>query len=479
MIDLKRKTIHGFLWNAFGTFTGGAINFIINIILARLLSPADFGIIAIISIFSTISATIIDSGFSKAIIRDLSPSKKDLSSVFFLNIFIAFVLYLILYYFSDKISIFFEAPQINSLSRVVFLSLIFNSFSLIHISNLSRQLQFKLISKVNILASIISGTISIILAILNFGVWALVFNIVSLSFFRSLLFILKSNWKPSFTFSINSIRKYFVFGSNLLIQDIIDRIVTNLESFFIGKIYSKEELGYFSQSRLLNAYINTNIMTVIQTVTYPALSKLEASQLKNGYRQVFLISMFILVPMTIFFSLTPENIIVTFLGEQWTPASEYLRIWSICGLLLVVYSIFINIFLVKGESRLLLKYSIIRQVLRVITIITLAKISILYMLLGILAVTAISCVQYILVGGRLINYSFTEVCKDILPILWKTGISGISVVLIGRITIYKPEIIFVMQLSIMIISYFTIMFYTRDKTLYKILDLIKLTLKKG
>ena len=455
-MKLKHKTIAGFFWTFSGTFGSGVISFIITMILARALAPADFGIIALLVVFTTITAVLVDSGFTQAVIRDNEASQKDLSSVFFVNIAVSAFIYTVLFFAAPLIAKFFETPELVYLTRFVFLSIIFDSFAIIQNANLSRNLNFKPFAMASLTAIVIAGIVAVIMAFNGYGVWALAWNIVLTSFIRTTLLWLQGKWTPSLQFSGHSIKKYFAFGVNLLLQGLIDRIVTNLESVLIGRFYTKSALGFFSQARQLNAYISQTTTNVVQRVTYPALAKLkdEPERLKNGYRRVIGITMFCIAPLMIFTMFTAENVISVIFGTKWLPSAEYLRIWAIWGLIFPISSISINIFLVKGRSRLLLSLTIVKQILRIVAVVLFVSVGITQMLYAIVFISIVSTFLYSFFGGRLIGYKQIEIFNDIKISFVTALISallvwGVTNCVIG-INLY---LCFALQLVTMSVSY--------------------------
>ncbi|MCP9613007.1 lipopolysaccharide biosynthesis protein [Coprobacter tertius] len=447
-MGLKEKAVNGLVWTSTGTIGAGLINFIITLILARLLSPTDFGLIELLIIFTAVSDVFIDSGFSQAVIRDKHATSTDLSSVFYINIVIASILYTVLFLAAPLIAGFYNAPHLIPLSRFVFLTIIFNSFSIIQNANFNRQLKFRPYAVASVVAMCISGIVAIILALKGFGVWALAVNMVMLSFLRMLILWLQSSWRPKLVMSYHSIKRYFAFGSNLLIQGITDKIVTNLESLVIGRIYSKGDLGYFSQARKLNSYLGETSFSVIQKVTYPVLASIgdDYEKLKAGYRKIVGVTLFCMTPISFYLVAASENVMDVLFGSQWLPSSPYLRLWSVTSWIVILYSVFINIYLVTGKSGRLLRLAFIRQLFRVLTIILLAHISIYVMLWGIVITTVITGTVYMYNGGKLIGYSLKEVFYD----LWKTVLWGIIAAVctyaVGNLMVgFRPVYILLLQ----------------------------------
>lgn len=475
-MSLKRQAVKGITWTSIGTLGPALFNLLITIVLARLLTPSDFGIIELLIIFSTISDIIVDSGFSQAIIRDENATTQDLSSVFWLNLCVAFIIYGILFLSSPYIAKFYDTPIMETLSKVLFLIIIFNSLSIVQNANLSRKLLFQPYALASIYAVIISGTLAIYIAYSGYGVWALCINLTALSFFRMLFIWILSKWVPCFSFSIKSIRKYFSFGVNLLIQGLLDRIVTNLESLVIGKIYTKQQLGYFSQGRKLDSYVTQSANNIISKVTYPVLSKVKEDDIKlrENYRTIVRAVICVMSPIMCVLFFGAEMIMNGIFGHQWIQASQYLRLWSVCGWCLILYSIFINIFLVKGRSKQLLYCSIAKQILRITCVIIFARISILSLMYGLVVSTLISSLIYIYWGGRLISYSFINLLQDVALLFIFSVTSGIIADFFIKLIGLSNDIpSLILLTTILIVTYLSFLLMIKDKTLYLIISILK------
>ncbi len=475
-MTLRGSAVKGVFWTSFGTIGSGIVNLILTMIMARLLSPFDFGLLELLVIFSIISESFIDSGFSQAVIRDNNATDTDLSSVLFFNVFLAITLYSLLFCFAPLIADFFNEERLVSLARFVFLTLIFNSLSIVQNANLSRQLNFKLQAIASITSIVISAIISICLAYFHYGVWALATNLVSFSFFKMIMLWILSSWRPLFIFSIESIKKYFRFGGFLLIKGLIDTTVTNLESLFIGRIYTKQSLGYYSQARKLDTYLMNFASVIIQKVTYPILAKIkeDKKKLKDGYRSILGITMVFIVPLSLFSICSSENLVIVFLGEKWILSAPYLQLRMLIALIVSFYSIFTNIFLVLGKSKNLLYLSLLRQCAKIVIIIFLIKISIMSLLWGILIVTIITGLIYVYFGGKLIRYSLFEIIIDLRKIILSGCISATIVYILGKILIeYDTMLVFVLQCIVMPTLYWIILVLFKDKTYTELIKIFK------
>jgi O-antigen/teichoic acid export membrane protein len=258
--------------------------------------------------------------------------------------------------------------------------------------------------------------------------------------------------------------------------------VSNLESLFIGRIYTKADLGYFSQARKLEGYLIQTPNAIVQKVTYPTLSTIldDKERLKKGYRKLLEVNMFFTMPLSFFVFAIPENIIYTILGGQWMVAASYLRIWIVIGLLVGLYSIFMNIFLVLGESRYLLKISLLRQGLRVISVVLLIRISIMSMLYGILIVTIISTILYTYSGRKLLNYKLVEMIKDISPSFLVSSFSALVVYLSTRyfLTSFSTQN-FILQSVLMIVIYIGTMMLIKNPACIEVREIFYNLIKKS
>lgn len=432
-MGLKQKTVTGFLWSSAGTFGNGVISLIVTMVLARLLLPYHFALIALLTVFLSISNVIVDSGFSQALIRDDNPSQKDLSSVFYFNITISILIYSILYLSTPFISAYFKASELNILARIVFLVIIFNSFTLIQYATLNRDLEFALLNKSSVYGNSISGSIAIIMAFSGFGIWALVANMVLMPFFRSVFLWYNSKWRPTKEFSLISVRKYFAFGGFLMVQGIIDAISTNLITLLIGKAYTKNDLGYFSQGAKLDAFIITPFTSIVQKVTYPILSKIknEGERLKESFRKVVGVIMYAFIPAILFTIFNSDNLIVSFFGEQWREAGLYLKIAAFGSILFPLQIICINIIMIKAETKIMLQFAIIKQSVRIILLLAFLNKGVIALATVFSISTLIGSILYITLGMRILRYTFLEFIQDVFKTLVSSLIGIVFVLYVG------------------------------------------------
>ena len=242
-MSLRNKTISGFFWSTIENFSNIGVNFIIGIILARLLDPAEFGLIGLLTIFISISNIFIDSGFNQSLIRKTDCDQDDYSTVFFFNILVSVMLYGILFFSSNTIAAFFERPILSSIIRVYALILILQSFALIHRTFLIKEMDFKFQSKVTIVSSIVSGVVGIWMAYSGYGVWSLVYRLIALHFLTNIFFWFHTKWFPSIRFKLNKFKEHAHFGVKLMASGLLNTAYVNVFYLIIGKYFSPTELG--------------------------------------------------------------------------------------------------------------------------------------------------------------------------------------------------------------------------------------------
>ena len=295
LATLKTLTSKGLVWSAIERFSVQGITFIIQLALARLLAPAEYGIIAMLAIFIQISQLLIDGGFANALIQKKNCKEEDFSTVFFFNIFIAVLAYGVLFLFAPLIANFYKVSQLDLILRVLAIVLIVNSLSIVQRVKLVKDIDFRSQAIVSFTSSLLSGILGIILAYRGYGVWALVWQQLSNSFFVLLLYLLIVRWRPIFTFSKRSFIELFSFGSKLLISSLINTVYRNLYAIVIGKKYSSEELGLYSRAEQFALFPSNNIGNIITRVMFPVFSKIQDDNehLKSIYRKTIQYSSFL------------------------------------------------------------------------------------------------------------------------------------------------------------------------------------------
>ena len=275
MGELKDKAISGVKWNAIGRFSTQGVNFVIGLVLARLLSPSDYGIVGMVGIFFAIAQTFIDSGFGSALIRKNDCNDADYSPAFYFNIVVAIVCCICLSLLSPYIANFFNTPILKDIVRVMSLNMFIGSFAIIHNTKLTHSIDFKSQAKVGLVTAIISGSIGILMAYKGLGVWSLVYQNLIATIVRVILLFIYTSWIPQWRFSKESFKYLFGFGSKILMSSLLHTIYSNMTTLIIGKAYTAKDLGFYTRGQTLASFPSTNISGVLQSVTYPVLSKIQ------------------------------------------------------------------------------------------------------------------------------------------------------------------------------------------------------------
>jgi len=404
-------------WSAIDGFASQGIQFLVGIILARLLTPYEFGLIGMLTIFIALSQSFIDSGFTNALIRKKDCTQTDYSTVFYFNFVVSILFYFLLFFFAGSISRFFNEPQLEFLLQVLGLGLILNALSIIHRTILTKNIDFKLQARVSIVSSIISGIIAIAMAYNGFGVWSLVALTLSRFGFASLFLWLWTNWFPNLVFSYKSFKELFSFGSKLLLSGLIDTTFRNIYYLVIGKYFSAVELGYYTRADQFKAMPSQNLANIIQKVSYPLLSNIQDNviRLRLAYSQLIKSTMFITFVLMLLMAATAKPMIITLVGEQWLPAVNYLQLLCFVGMFYPLHALNLSMLKVMGRSDLFLRLEIIKKILSVPIIVIGILYGIKIMILGMLVNTIFAYYLNSYWSGKMISYPFFEQVKDIFP----------------------------------------------------------------
>jgi teichuronic acid exporter len=448
MSSLKQKTVSGLLWSFIDNFSKLGLTFVIGIILARLLDPREFGLIGMITIFIALSQSLVDSGFTQALIRKKDCTQADYSTVFYFNLFVGIILYTVLFFYAGAISRFFDEPQLLLIVQVVGLSIIVNAFTIVQRARLIKAINFKLQTKISIIASMSSGIIGIMMAYSGYGVWSLVFKTLLGFTITSLLLWIWNKWKPSFEFSRNSFKEMFSFGYKLLISGLIDTAYQNIYLLVIGKYFSAAELGFYTRADQFSNLPSQNITSVIQRVSYPVLAEIQHDipRLKTAYQKIIKSTMLITFVSMIILAVVAKPLVLTLIGEKWLPSVIYLQLLSFGGMLYPLHAINLNMLNVQGRSDLFLRLEIIKKILAIPVIVVGVLLGIKAMIVGMIIISMIAFFLNSYYSGQHIGYSSMQQLKDILPSFILAIFIGSITYLIGSLLILPNYLILIIQL---------------------------------
>ncbi|MCC8036057.1 MAG: lipopolysaccharide biosynthesis protein [Rikenellaceae bacterium] len=363
-MQYRKKVISGFMWSAGEKFATAAVRILSGIIVLRYLFPAEFGVVELLAIFSFIAYTIVDSGFSQALIRKKDAGEKDYNSIFYLNVAIALALYILLVGLSWPLARFFGQATLTSIAPVLFLTLPLSALGLIQTTLMSRKMDFGALSKISFTATILSCALLIILAAMGFGPWALVWQSVANELIKTVLLWIASRWRPKRIFSTDSVRELYSFGSRLFLTGIINQIFGRVSTVIIGRFHSVAQVGYYNQSLKFKDSIAAALGQSVHNVSYPALASFQDNEdkLRMASRQVVQVLSFILFPvMAGLIAVAPEGFAGAG-GEKWLPAVGYFRIFCLAAFFMPLSNAAINILRAKGLGNTILRAEIIKKI---------------------------------------------------------------------------------------------------------------------
>ncbi len=447
-MSLKQKTVSGLIWSFVDTMAGQGITFVVGIILARLLSPREFGLIGMITVFIAVSESFINSGFSSALIRKKDCTDTDFSTVFFFNLAVGILFFLMLFFSAPAISSFFNEPELTAILQVLGIVLIIDSLTLIQKTILTKRIDFKLQAKISMIASIGSGIVSITMAFYGLGVWALVAQRIVKQGLNSLFLWLWNRWKPLLVFSKQSFKELFGFGSKLLLSGLIDTIYRNIYYLIIGKYFSAQELGFYTKADEFKRLPSQNLNTIIGRVSYPVLSTLQDDipRLRNNYQKLIRSVMFITFILMIGMAAVAEPMIHTLIGAKWEPAIIYLQMLCFVGMMYPLHALNLNMLQVQGRSDLFLKLEIIKKLIAIPTIIIGIFCGIKIMIAGMMVNTLIAYYLNSYWSGKKIGYSFRQQLKDIFPSFMLAFTMAVIVFLLGKLLPFSYPIELIIQI---------------------------------
>jgi teichuronic acid exporter len=419
----------GFLWSFIENFSKQGLHFFIGIILARLLSPADYGLIGICAVFIAIGNAFVDGGFGVALIRKNKCTDADYNTVFYFNIVVAILIYLLLFICSPFIADFFKNRELILIIRVLSLGSIFGSLSIIQRTILTKEINFKVQTKSTAIALLLSGIVGVSLAFLGYGVWSLVFQSLLLSLIGSVSLWYLNSWRPKLIFSKSSFKDLFMFGSNLLITDIINIVYKNAYYIVIGKFFSAASLGFFTRAETTVAMLTSNLTNTVKRVSYPVLAKLQDDEigLKSMYKKLVKNTMLVAASLIFGLAATAKPLILLLIGEQWLPSVLYIQLLSFAGIFLPLTIFNLNAINVKGHSKLYLKLQLTNKVLGVPVIFIGIYWGIKEMLIGFIVVAFVYYLINAYFSSKLINYPVKEQLLDILPIIIVSGLVSCTI----------------------------------------------------
>lgn len=479
-MSLKKRTLNGFFWSLTQQFGTQIISTTVTIILARILEPEDFGLIGMLVIFMALGNSLIDAGLTSSLIRSQDSDERDYSTVFFINLVGSIVMYMIMYACSGLISEFFNQPELQSIIKVYCLSFIITAFAAVQRTRLVKKMDFKTEMKVMLPSVLISGATGITMALLGYGVWALVWMMIVQQLFASLQFWFHSKWRPLWVFDLTRFKYHFDYGYKMTLASIINALFSNLYHLVIGKYFSITQLGFYTKADQLKQIPVKNISNTLAKVTFPMFSEIQDDdeRLKVVYKKIIQQVLFWLTPVMVLAAVLAEPTFRIVLTEKWLPAVPYFQMLCFIGLMYPVHSYNLNILKVKGRSDLFLKLEIAKKSLTVIGILIALPFGIFALLWTQIILNLVSFVINSHFSGKFIDYNLWSQLKDIIPIFLMGAVSAGATWLVKDLIVDVPAVDYLQIISgtlIGLIVYFLISWGSKSEPLF---DFRKIILKK-
>lgn len=415
---LKEKTLSGLSWSAADKLFQQLFVFVSGVLLARMLGKENYGLIGVLAIFTGMANLLQESGFTTALIRKKNTTQSDYVTVFYTNIFIGFFLYIVLFFLAPTIGSYYNQPILAPLARFLFLSFLFNSFAIIQNAKLLKEINYKLITKINFFSVLISYSIALCLAYLGYGVWALASQIVVISLIRSSCLWIFGKWKPSGHFSSEAFKAFFSFGSKLVIGGMLNSFSTNIPQNIIAKQYSLGITGLYNQATKLYNTVADFLAGTIHSVPFTVLSNIDDDiKLKKATRKFIRAKAFIVFPLFMGMILVSKPFILSLLGAEWGGTVPILQLLCFGGLFASLDSSNGDLLRVKGKSGKILSLEIFRNVLIliVITISLICNLGYLYLVGGLSFTYFIKYAMTSYISNKVIQYRMVELFKDLFP----------------------------------------------------------------
>lgn len=414
---LKSKTVSGVGWSAADAFSAQGVNFLVGLILARLLSPAEYGLIGIAMIFIVILSGFVDCGFSSALIRRKEVSDKDYNTMFIINLGMSIVVYLILFFCAPLIAGFFEREEVTGLLRVLSLTVVIQAVAIVQNTILTKRIDFKTKTKATVISAVVSGAIGISTAFLGWGVWALAAQQISMQLVNTVCLCIFNRWVPNFSFNVESFRYMWGFGWKMMLSGFLDRTWTQLYQAVVGKCYSPATLGQYSRANQFAQFFSSNFTSIFQRVTYPALAEVqdEKERMIAAYRKIIKTSMFVTAVCMISLGAISEPLIRCLIGSKWHQAATFLPLICVQMSLYPLHAINLNMLQIQGRSDLYLILEVVKKVILIGPLCLGIFIDIYWMLWGGIVVGFICFFLNSYYTGKKLGYSSWQQLKDVAP----------------------------------------------------------------
>ena len=477
--SLKDKTVKGVGWSAIDSILGHGITFLVGLVLARLLSPSEYGLIGIVTIFITVFNAIIDSGFSQAVIRKKDADNDDYNTMFITNMVLSVIMFFVLFFCAPAIAHFFKRDELVNLTRVMGVVMIINALSITQNTVLTKKIDFKTKTKASLISALLSGVVGIVMALMGFGVWALVGQQITKQLVNTVCLWFFNKWWPNFKFNHQSFRYMWGFGWKLLASSLLDNIWNQMYQVVVGKFYSPATLGQYSRSKEYASVFSVNINSIVGRVSFPVLAEIQddKKRLVSAYRRIIKTTMFVTTICMISLGAIAEPLIYCLIGPKWHEAATFLPLICLSMSLHPLHAINLNMLKVQGRSDLFLKLEILKKIIAIGPICLGIFVDIYWMVAGTIVTGFIAFFLNSYYSGKLLNYSSWMQLKDIAPSYGLAFLMAISVFFLKYLPL-SFWIVLPIQIIIGVMVFFVFCGITKMEEYYEIKGVVMSIIKK-
>lgn len=476
MAFTKRDVFINFIWKLAERSGSQAISFIVTIILARLLMPSDYGTVALVMVFLTILQVFADSGFGVALIQKKNADDIDFSSVFYVNIAVGTLLYVIMWLTAPTIASFYGMPDLVALVRVMSLVLLINSLRNVQQAYVSKHMLFKRFFYATLGGSIVSAVVGISMAYLGFGVWALVAQQLTNSAIGTAILWFTVNWRPKLLCSLDRLKSLFSFGWKMLSSALLDTGYQQLWQLIIGKLYSPSDLAFFNQGQKFPNLIVTNINASIDSILLPTMASEQdhRERVRDMTRRAIKTSIFIMAPMMMVLAFSSTNVVTLVLTEKWLPCVPFLCIFCINYMFWPVHTANLNAINALGRSDIFLKLEIIKKVVGISVLLFTMQYSVMAMAYGMLLTGVLSQIINSWPNRKLLGYGYLHQLRDLLPSIALAVVSGAVAYGIGMMQLpIHLALVIALQVIVGAVTYLALSYLFHVDSLLYLFQVIK------
>lgn len=475
MNNEKKSVLSGVFWKFAERIGAQLVSLVVSIVLARLLSPSEYGSVSLVTVFITIANAFVTGGFGTALIQKKDADNVDFSTVLYFSIAFSFVLYIILFIAAPFVASFYDMPVLNPVLRVLSISIIIMGINSVQQAYVSREMIFKNFFYATIIGTITSGVVGIILAYMGFGVWALVAQTLTNNVMDTIILQLSIKWKPIKVFSFERLKCLFSYGWKLLVQSLVLQIYSSLRSLVIGKVYTTSDLAFYTKGNQFPDLISTNVDTAINTALFPAMSKQQESfeRVKEMARKTTQVTSYVMNVLLIGFAAVAEPFISILLTDKWLPCVPYLRICCIILLFRAPQTAILQAIKAVGRSDAVLKSDLPIRIFALIVLFISVRFGVIYLAMSELLVTVFGTVLYVIMANKIIGYKPLEVCADFLINTLLALIMGAVVLYVGKVLSLDNWLILIVQVVLGAIIYIALSVITRNQSFKYVLNTAK------